>query len=178
MSTAAVFRAGLVAALAAAALMAVPAGSAETQPAPPFELPRLNGEGRVSLDDYRGTVVLLDFWASWCPPCRESLPDYNEIRNQLQAQYGKTAFEVLAVNLDLNRGKALEFLDEYQPDYPVLRESGHETQRQYELMGMPTAFLIDARGRIRHSWQGYARDYRPELIKRIEKLIREREKEG
>lgn len=145
--------------------------------APGFELPRLNGPGPVRLSDYRGTVVLLDFWASWCPPCRKSLPAYNAIRNDLQAEYGQRAFEVIAVNLDLNRGDALEFLGRYRPDYPVVRESGYETQRAYDLMGMPTAFLIDAQGRIRHAWQGYTPAYRSALIERIEKLIRERGEE-
>lgn len=152
--------------------------TAGARPAPPFELPRLDGEGSVRLADYRGTVVLLDFWASWCPPCRASLPAYDELRDELRADYGDDAFEVLAINLDLEREDALAFLEQhYRPDYPLLRESGYETQRDYNLMGMPTAFLIDHRGRIVHAWQGFSPEYEQELEKRIEKLIRERGKQ-
>lgn len=153
--------------------------AAQAQPAPPFELPRLDGEGTVRLADYRGTVVLLDFWAAWCPPCRASLPAYNELRHELQAKYGNDAFEVLAINLDLEREDALAFLEEhYRPDYPLLRESGYETQRDYDLMGMPTAFLVDHEGRIAHSWQGFSPEYKQELKRRIGELIRSRGKAG
>lgn len=169
-----------VTALLSLALVALPGSAAAQDPeqAPAFELPRLQDDGRVALDDYRGTVILLDFWASWCPPCRASLPAYEELRDGLRADYGDEAFEVLAVNLDLERRDALKFLEqEYEPDYPLVRESGYETQRKYNLMGMPTAFLIDHRGRIAHSWQGFSPEYEEELRKRIEKLIRAREQE-
>jgi|GEM_PF-5105537 len=161
----------LIAALMAGWAVAVEPGDK----APSFELPRLTGEGQVRLDDYRGTVLLLDFWASWCPPCRASLPAYNELRRELRAQYGAHAFEVLAINLDLERANALSFLEDvYRPDYPLLRESGYDVQRDYNLMGMPTAFLVDHRGRIAHAWQGFSPNYEQELKKRIEKLIRAR----
>ncbi len=73
----------------------------------------------------------------------------------------------------------MDFLEtQYQPDYPLLRETGYKTQREYDLMGMPTAFLVDHRGRITHSWQGFSPQYKTELEKRIEKLIRARGNEG
>jgi peroxiredoxin len=162
-------------------LLALPglATGQDPEQAPAFELPRLQDDGRLRLQDYRGTVVLLDFWASWCPPCRASLPAYDELRRDIRAEHGEEAFEVLAINLDLEREDALTFLDKhYQPDYPLLRESGYETQRNYNLMGMPTAFLIDHRGRIAHSWQGFSPEYKEELETRIEKLIRARGQHG
>lgn len=159
-----------------AALITEPARAVEPgEAAPAFTLPRLTDEGRVSLEDYRGTVLLLDFWASWCPPCRASLPAYDELRQHLRAEYGQDAFEVLAINLDLERTDALDFLQrQYRPDYPLLRESGYETQRRYDLMGMPTAFLIDHQGRVAHAWQGFSPQYEEKLKTRIEKLIRDR----
>lgn len=167
-------------ALLSAALITEPARAVEPgEEAPAFTLPLLMDEGRVSLEDYRGTVLLVDFWASWCPPCRASLPAYDKLRQDMRAEYGNDAFEVLAINLDLERRAAVDFLEtRYQPDYPLLRESGHETQREYDLMGMPTAFLVDHRGRIAHSWQGFSPQYETELEKRIETLIRARGNEG
>lgn len=136
--------------------------------APDFSLSRLtkNQDGTsapLRLSDYRGTVVYLDFWASWCGPCRQSLPALEE----LQKQYDPENFSVVAINLDETPQIALSFLEDYPVTYTVLYSDNPKVQRSYNLVGLPSSFLIDQRGEIIGSFQGF----HPEHIKRLKKAI-------
>ena len=135
--------------------------------APQFHLNRVDNTGSVRLSDYRGKVIYLDFWASWCTPCRKSLPLLNELRNEL---HGK-GFEVLAINLDESKEEALAFLEEIPVDYPTLYDDA-DTAAAYELRGMPTAYLIDTEGKLHSQHVGFHPRDMPEIRDEVLKLLK------
>jgi cytochrome c biogenesis protein CcmG/thiol:disulfide interchange protein DsbE len=121
---------------------AVAAG--QRDPAPSLELPRLSGGGRASLADYRGKVVVLNFWASWCGPCREESP----LLQRWQRRIEKQDATVLGVDaLDVS-SDARDFVREYALTYPMLRDGGGETRGRFGIAGFPETFVIDRQGRI------------------------------
>ena len=114
------------------------------EPAPPLELPRLSGVGAESLDDYRGKVVVLNFWASWCEPCREESPLLDRWHDRMKRRGGT----VLGVDtLDIV-GDARDFIGEYELSYPMLRDRDGESRESFGIVGFPETFVIDRRGRI------------------------------
>ena len=129
------------------------AGVTAGDPAPPVALPGLAGAPGVSLASLRGKVVYLDFWASWCGPCRLSFPQLE----QLRAELGPRGFEVLAVNLDESEADAHRFLEEVPVSYPIVRDAQGSTPALYGILGMPTAYLIDRAGIVHLVHQGYRR---------------------
>ena len=131
----------------------VVAGVQVGQSAPPISLPLLATDNAEVLTLYslRGKVVYLDFWASWCDPCRVSFPQLEELRQEL----GPRGFEVLAVNVDEFEPDALRFLEEVSVSYPVVRDGSGATPAAYGILGMPTGYLIDRDGVVRLVHQGY-----------------------
>lgn len=152
-------------------LMAIVTRGEKPTPAPDFTLSLLNGTKQVSLHDYRGRYVLVDFWASWCSPCRESLPEYNAIRAEIQKAFGEKAFEILAINVDITAEEGRAFIESIHPAYPVLRENAGATQRAYQLMGMPTAFLVDPEGNIAFYYDGYSARHGALLRQHLYRLL-------
>ena len=149
--------------------------SAETfKVAANFKLPDIYNGKMISLEDYKGSVVLVDFWASWCGPCQASLPEYNKLRNKLQASLPKGKFEVLAINVDGTKEEAMEFLNKHQLKFPILKESGGKSQRDYELMAMPTSFLVDKKGYVRIAHVGFNSGYINQLENEVLKLVAEK----
>lgn len=136
-------------------LQSVSIQASDTSPAPAFTLPLLSADGSTgpyaSLSDYRGQVIYLDFWASWCTPCRKSLPWANNLHNELNDQ----GFTVLAINLDEEKEMAVEFLQEVPLDFPVLYDGTGSVSPSYQLMGMPTSFIIDRQGNLRAVHTGF-----------------------
>jgi peroxiredoxin len=133
-------------------LFAGPAtGLGEGDRAPDFAAPSLVGEGRVELSDYRGKVVYLDFWASWCAPCLKAIPEIEKIRTEMP----KDSFQVVAVNLDQKKKKALRFLEKHPVGYPSASDPKGRLPGQYGLETMPTSYLIDADGVIRYVHPGF-----------------------
>lgn len=127
--------------------------------APDFTLPKLgqtDASEAVRLSDYRGQYVLLDFWASWCGPCRQSFPVFDAMRERLQARLGPDRFEILAVNVDVTAAEALTFLEQYPVRFPILREETGATQQAYQLIAMPSSFLIDPQGRLLMAHHGFS----------------------
>lgn len=139
-------------------------------PAPDFSLPRLDGHGDFQLSDYRGKVVYLDFWASWCGPCRESLPALNTLRQQ----YVQQGFEVVGVNLDSEVDWALHFLEKHPVSYPTLTDSDGEIAALYGVDKMPSAFLIDRKGVLREIHLGFESRYLPQISGAIQTLLQEK----
>jgi peroxiredoxin len=133
-------------------LWAYAAGVEEGQTAPGIALPGLTGDERTyRLEDLRGTVVYVDFWASWCVPCRVSFP----VLDALRAELGPRGFEVLAVSVDASRTDALGFLEEIPVRYPVLHDPESRTLEAYGVIGMPTGFLVDREGTVRAVHEGF-----------------------
>ena len=157
------FLAGLL--LWAAAVPALEEGGR----APDFTAPRLDAPGSLSLAGYRGKVVLVDFWASWCAPCLVSLPLYEELRRELPAG----EFAVLAVNLDREPAAARRFLEERGVGFPSVSDPEGRIPESFGLDTMPTSYLIDRSGRVRHVHEGFRRGDIADLRERVKALLAE-----
>ncbi len=131
----------------------------------------LQGRGApVDLSAYRGRVVYLDFWASWCTPCRKSFP----WMNAMQKQYGKYGLEVVAVNLDENRGLAEQFLRQTPAEFTVAFDPTGRTAEHYRVQVMPSSYLINRDGELVAEHKGFRRVDTARLEKEIRQLLASR----
>ena len=113
--------------------------------APDKELSRLDGPGTGEIADYRGRWVLVNFWASWCAPCKQEAPALESFYRQHAGQ----GFEVLGINLDDTTQDAREFVSHYALTYPQLRDgNGSDRRDAYGMTGFPESFLVDPRGKL------------------------------
>ena len=136
-------------------------------PAPDFQLNLFDGS-EFKLSDYRGQVVLINFWASWCPPCRDEAADLQA----LYVDYRASGFTIIGVNmLESSRKKALDFLDEFGLSYPNGEDTGQVVTNLYRVEGPPESFLIDRRGEVREFYFGSINYER--VSKGIEALLAE-----
>ncbi|MFB2704391.1 MULTISPECIES: TlpA family protein disulfide reductase [Marinobacter] len=158
--------------LAAAGILAClsPLAGAEAinVPAPDFTLESRSGEN-LRLEDHRGEVVMLNFWASWCGPCRQEMP----LMDELYSQYKDLGFTILAVNVDGNREAAHRFLDKVPVNYPILYDPESSVSELYEVQAMPTTVMIDRDGNARYIHYGYQPGYEDEYEQQIRELVRE-----
>jgi cytochrome c biogenesis protein CcmG, thiol:disulfide interchange protein DsbE len=118
---------------------------------PALELTDLTGSPVSSMAQLQGKVVLVDFWASWCAPCRKSFPWLNS----MQQQHGKAGLIVLAVNEDENHSDAERFLQQVPAQFSVLYDQAGQLAERYQLPGMPSSFLLDKKGNIRYRHIGF-----------------------
>jgi thiol-disulfide isomerase/thioredoxin len=137
-------------------------------PAPGFELPELASARRiVSLKSMAGKVVLVDFWASWCPPCRKTLPQLGRMRSQ------HPSLVVLAVSVDADRDNALEFLKPRDSSVVFLHDAKKSVAEEYDLGGMPSLYLIDKKGALRYRHDGYSERDEKSIEAEIKALMEE-----
>lgn len=135
---------------------------------PAFAQPGL-GHGKMLNSEYfRGKVLYLDFWASWCGPCRVSLPAMDELYREFKA----AGFEVVAVNVDKRAADASRFLKQHPVSYYVVTDDG-SLPRSFGVKGMPTAYLIDRKGRVRRVHEGFRPGDEQRLRKQIQQLLEE-----
>jgi cytochrome c biogenesis protein CcmG/thiol:disulfide interchange protein DsbE len=120
-------------------------GVALGEAAPTSPLPRLEGGGSGSLADYRGRWVLVNFWASWCIPCREEAPALESF----QRLYGNAGFTVLGIDSRDLSGDGRAFVERYGLSYPQLRDGNGDSAHEFGTTGVPENFLVDPRGRVR-----------------------------
>jgi cytochrome c biogenesis protein CcmG, thiol:disulfide interchange protein DsbE len=132
-----------------------------------FEAPRLAEDGMLRLSSLRGKVVVVDVWASWCVPCRASFPFYDALRREL----GEGSFEVVAVSVDVERDLAVAFLHEVSAVFPVVWDEGQRLVSRWQPSSMPTAFLVDRDGVVRHVHQGFDDDSPAQLGALIRALV-------
>jgi thiol-disulfide isomerase/thioredoxin len=137
------------------------------QPAPQFTLPTLQQGQAVSLKDKLGKVVYVDFWASWCAPCRTSFPLLNKLHEKLKAK----DFEVVAINLDEDKTKAEKFLKDIPVSFTVLRDDKGGLADQYVVESMPTSFIIDKQGVVQNIHHGFSAADITELEQKITQLL-------
>ena len=135
--------------------------------APPFSGYDLNSGQELGLEDYRGKVVLLDFWASWCAPCLASLPAYDALRTEL----GTDDFDVLSVNVDANPQDALDFLEKRPVSFAVIADPESEIGVPYKVRTLPRAFLLNQNGEIVMSFSSYKEEDKDTLRQQIIELI-------
>ena len=121
--------------------------------APDFRLPSLTGESTKSLSASHGKVRYVDFWASWCPPCRVSVPEIAALHEELEGD----RFEVIAINVDERVADAIAFVERYPMPYEVLSDPQGRTAAAWSLPGMPTSFVIDPEGRVTLVHVGFRR---------------------
>lgn len=155
-------------------LAAAAHGTESGETAPDFTLPPLraeDGSAAVSLASFRGKVVYVDFWASWCPPCLVSIPLLNELRNEY-VNAGKP-FEVLAVNVDSDPEDGIDFLLDEPVNYVVVSDPAGDTPRLYEVPGMPTSYLVDAQGQVRLVHTGFKKSDIDMIEAEVVKLLEE-----
>lgn len=137
-----------------------------------FDLPDLQGQ-QHSLDDYRGQVVLVNFWASWCSPCIKEIPVLKRLKQDLNNQ----PFEVLAVNVGEQKYRVWKFVKLISFELPVLLDTHKDAFTSWGASVLPTSFLLDKQGRIRYRVQGDTEWDSEEVVALIEALINEEENE-
>jgi len=137
-----------------------------SSPAPDFALKDANNK-TVSLSAFRGKVVLLNFWATWCPPCRAEMPALNKLYRSLKQR----GLVVIAVSTDRSMEHMKDFLEKNRVDFPVVFDANRTTARQYRVFSMPTTFLIDKNGIIAEKFYGEYEWNEPETKGKIEKLL-------
>lgn len=150
--------------------MASAPGNAETLQgkAPDFTLKSSSGKN-IKLSEYRGQVILLNFWASWCGPCRQEMP----ILNQIQNRYSKLGFTVLGVNVEEDSRQAKTMLREIPVDFPILFDTTNKVSKLYNVSAMPSTVLIDRDGNLRYLHKGYKPGDETKYKQWIKKLVRE-----
>ena len=137
-------------------------------PAPDWTLPAIeNAEGNLSMSDFRGKITYVDFWASWCGPCRLSLPALNS----LNEQFADKPVQFLAISIDVVEEDAWDFLKRYSVDYPVVIDTEGDIARTFAVDGMPSGYLLDAEGRVREIHIGFKRGDELKLAESIKKML-------
>jgi peroxiredoxin len=126
------------------------AGVQKGQRAPEFSLPSLKGD-TVALSSLRGKVVLIDFWAQWCEPCKKELPQLD----QLAKQYAAKGVVIVAVNIDKQRDNAERMVKQLGVSLPVLLDPAGSVAGSYDLPKMPTSFVVDKKGIVRYVNEGF-----------------------
>jgi thiol-disulfide isomerase/thioredoxin len=139
-------------------------------PAADFELQDMDEE-KIKLSDYKGKVILLNFWATWCPPCIREMPSMERLHQQVDAE----GFKVIAVNQmeDIDQVFAFTGQLDVDPTFEILFDTTSSVSRDYAVRGLPTTYLIDKEGRIRYRAVGGREFDHPEVIKIIEQLMAE-----
>lgn len=135
-------------------------------PAPDFALTTLDGE-KVKLSDLKGHVVMINFWASWCGPCRQEMP----LLNDIYASYKKAGFVLLGVNLDESAEDAKAFLKKTPVNFPVLIYSKGQVADLYKNQAMPSSYFVDRKGDLVYLHQGYRPGEEEDYKKVIKKLL-------
>ncbi len=139
-------------------------------PAADFELQNMDEE-KKKLSDYKGKVILLNFWATWCPPCIREMPSMERLHQQIDADN----FKVIAINQmeDIDQVFAFTGQLEIDPTFEILFDNTSKVSRQYAVRGLPTTYLIDKKGKIRYRAIGGREFDHPEVVKIINALIDE-----
>lgn len=112
--------------------------------APDFALPTPDGKQRVALANLRGKLVFLNFWATWCPPCREEMPSME----RLHKEFGDQGLAVLAVNMQESPKQVARFMKNFRLSFPALLDADFKVAELYRVRGLPTTYLIDRTGRL------------------------------
>lgn len=137
------------------------------QEAPDFTLRSLSGEN-LRLQEYRGKVVLINFWASWCGPCRQEMP----ILDRIHKRYEPAGFTVLGVNVEGEQDKARKIADRLDVSFPLLFDTGQQVSEAYALKSMPYTVLVDRDGQVRFIHHGYKPGDENKYIDRLKALLR------
>ena len=136
--------------------------------APDFTLKSSSGDN-LRLSDYRGEVVMINFWASWCAPCRQEMP----LLDELYKEYQPLGFTILGVNVEEDSSQARKMLGDIPVSFPVLFDNSSKVSKLYDVVAMPSTVLVDRDGNIRYLHQGYKPGYEETYQEQVRALIRE-----
>ena len=140
----------------------------EGQAAPDFALKSSTGEN-LRLSEYRGDVVMINFWATWCGPCRQEMP----LLDELYSRYNRVGFNLLGVNIDDDSRRAMQMVEELGVNFPVLFDARKEVSKLYEVEAMPVTVIVDRQGTVRFVHHGYKPGYEEKYLDQIRSLLRE-----
>lgn len=140
----------------------------QAAPAPDFTLKSAGGEN-IKLSELRGEVVMINFWASWCAPCRQEMPHLDA----LHTRYQPLGFTVLGVNVEQDPAAARALLKDSPVAFPVLFDEHNEVSRLYDVSAMPSTVIIDRDGNVRYQHQGYQTGLEDTYQQQISGLVRE-----
>ncbi len=159
-----------IATLVAVALLgAIPAAGADPNgPAPPFSL-AARGGGNLNLAQYKGQVVMLNFWASWCGPCRQEMP----LLENIYKKYNKLGFTLIGVNVEPDSKAADDWLKQTPVSFPIVYDRESQVSKAYDVEGMPSTVIIDRKGNLRVLHRGYKPGDENGYLDSIRALIRE-----
>ena len=138
------------------------------KPAPDFALKSSTGEN-LRLSEFRGDVVMINFWATWCGPCRQEMP----LLDQLYSRYERVGFNLLGVNIDDDSNRAMNMIRELGVSFPVLFDARKEVSKLYDVDAMPVTVLVDREGNVRYVHQGYKPGYEENYLDQVRSLLRE-----
>lgn len=140
------------------------------QAAPNCSLTPLGNGQRYGMEEFRGKVVYVDFWASWCSPCAQSFPFLNDLDSELRGQ----GLRVLGINLDEKPDDAKRFLEKHPANFTVAYDAGGQCPQDFGVQAMPSSYLVDRKGVIRHVHLGFRRGEAEQLRGLVEQLLAER----
>ncbi len=140
------------------------------QPAPAFALPLRGGSAPMSLEQLRGQVVMVNFWASWCGPCREEFP----LLDQIYRKYKSAGFTLLGVNVEPDTKDAEGFIAGTPVSFPILFDGDSTVSKLYRVDGMPSTALIDRHGVLRWVHRGFKPGDGDEYLSQVRTLLREK----
>jgi len=140
----------------------------EGQVAPDFALKSSTGEN-LRLSEYRGDVVMINFWATWCGPCRQEMP----LLDELYTRYERVGFNLLGVNIDDDSRRAMQMIEDLGVNFPVLFDDRKEVSKLYEVEAMPVTVLVDREGNVRYVHHGYKPGYEDKYLDQVRSLLRE-----
>ena len=138
------------------------------QVAPDFALKSSTGEN-LRLSEYRGNVVMINFWATWCGPCRQEMP----LLDELYTRYERVGFSLLGVNIDDDSRRAMQMIEDLGVSFPVLFDARKEVSKLYEVEAMPVTVLVDREGNVRYVHHGYKPGYEDKYLDQVRSLLRE-----
>ena len=137
-------------------------------PAPDFTLKSHSGEN-LKLSEMRGNVIMINFWASWCGPCRQEMP----ILEQIYQKYQPLGFTLLGVNVEEDTNAAKTFLKDVKVSFPILFDNTNEVSQLYQIIAMPSTIMIDRDGNMRYLHQGYQKGVEEDYVQQIKTLLKE-----
>ena len=154
--------------LAACAIVASATAGELSGPAPDFSLKAKSGE-TVALSDLKGEVVMINFWATWCGPCRKEMPHLEA----LHQRYKDLGFTLLGVDVEDDERGALKYLEETPVSFEILFDPGNRVSEMYDVVAMPSTVMVDREGNMRYIHHGYQSGYENEYQSQIRELLRE-----
>jgi len=160
---------GIIKGLALAAAFVLPAfATSSAGPAPAFQLSGRGGK-TIDLTQFKGQVVMINFWASWCGPCRKEFPALD----QIYAKYKPMGFTLVAINVESEKSDAEKFLAATPASFPILFDPDNKVSGSYGVSAMPTTVLVDRQGRVRWLHRAYKPGDEAKYIEQIRAALRE-----